>query len=102
MSYRDFWQEHIDQVYDSLNDTLLTQAEIDDALEAAFSIFAGYTQDANIIPNEYQKRKREFYDPINLLKWIKDGGIPISSVIVHRYISNGGDFKYRAYISPTS
>jgi hypothetical protein len=102
MSYRDFWQEHIDAVYDSLNDELLTQEEIDDALESAFSVFAGYTQDAATIPNEYDRRKREFYDPINLIKWVRDGGIPLSAVIVHRFISNGGDFKYRAYVSPTT
>lgn len=102
MAYRDFWQELIDLVRNSATNTDYTQAEIDDNIATAFSVFADYTQDAGTIPNDFKRRKRDFYDPVNLLQWLRDAGIPISSTIIHRHVGNRGDIKYTAYISATS
>lgn len=78
-----------------------TQEEIDDYIADIF-VDNGLLNTTNLddIPQEYTRRRREWYDPFDLFDWIIQNGIPISCVYV--YITEGNediDRRYIAYIT---
>ena len=101
MPYRDFWQEMIDVVYDTINSELNTQEEIDAILEDEFSVFYGYGTDVTDIPLEFERRRVEFLSPVDLIRWIQRGKIPPSACYV-TYHTVGEDRVYKVYVSPNS
>lgn len=100
--YRDFWQRQIDIIYDAINNEVNTQEEIDTAVASAMSVFAGFTQDATDIPSDFKRRRRRFDDPIDLMKWIERGGIPIQCIYVHEGVLSDDERVYIAYVSQDS
>lgn len=99
----DFWQDITELVYDAVNNDLYTDEEREALIEDAFSTFAGYTSNAGNIPDNFRRRRTEFYSPVDLLYWVEDGGIPPSAVYIHKHKSvRDNSDRYTTYISPTS
>jgi len=97
-----YWDEVKDILYDAVNSEFYTEEERDALIADAFSVFAGYSDDASTIPADFRYRSAHFYSPIDLAFWIEDGGIPQQSVFIHRFLNKRGEREYRSYVSPNS
>lgn len=99
--YDDFWQDIIDIVWDAINNELNTQEEIDQIISDQFSVFAGYTDNQDTIPGDFKMRQREFDNPVNLMTWLQDGGVPVTAVYIWREDTPDGPY-YHTFISAES
>lgn len=101
MADRPYWQEMSDYIYDTVNSELNTQAEIDAKIETALSVYDYFTFDQDEIGEEFKSRVRTFWDPIDLIRWVEEAGIPESAVQIWGEVDED-DIEYHIYISDNS
>lgn len=98
MADRPYWQEMNDYIYDSVNDELNTQEEIDAKIADAFSIYSDFTFNQDEIGEEFHGRVRTFVDPIDLIRYLEEGGVPPECVEIWGEETED-DIEYHVYIS---
>ena len=98
MADRPYWEEMRDYIYDSVNDELNTQEEIDAKIADAFSIYSDFTFNQDEIGSEFHGRVRTFVDPIDLIRYLEEGGVPPECVEVWAEETED-DIEYHVYIS---
>ena len=101
MTDRPYWQEMTEYIYDSGTGTLRTQEEIDDRIADAFSIYSDFTTNQDDIGEEYKARVRTFLEPIDLIRYLEEGGVPPECVEIWAE-ETGDDIEYHIYISDTT
>lgn len=101
MPDRPYWEEMRDYIYDDVGDVLRTQEEIDTKIADAFSIYSDFTFDQDEIGEEFQARVRTFNDPIDLMRYLEEGGVPPECVEIWAE-EDDGDYEYHVYISDTT
>lgn len=95
-----FWEDIKGVLYDAVNNEFYTEEEREAIIEDGFSEFAGYTDDATTIPLDFSHRQHTFYNPIDLVYWVEDAGIPIEYVFVHHHTSTRNNSRsYNVYVS---
>lgn len=100
MSYESFWEDIINIVYDSVNNELNTQEEINEIIEDQLDSLVSWTFDQDEIPTEYKMRSREFTDPVNLFNWIATGP-PVSAIWVWIEEDSDGERWYHVFVGPS-
>jgi len=101
MADRPYWEEMRDYIYDSDNDELNTQEEIDAKIEEAFGVYDLFTLDQDEIGEEFKARMRTFVDPVDLIRWLEEAGVPESAVEIWGEQTDD-DIEYHVYISDNS
>lgn len=98
MADRPYWQQMTDYIYNPGEDRLNTQEEIDQRIEDAFSIYSDFTTNQDDIGEEFHGRVRTFTDPIDLIRYVEEGGVPPECVEIWAE-EDDGDYEYHVYIS---
>ena len=101
MADRPYWQEMREYIYDSVNDELNTQEEIDTKIADALSIYDHFTFDQDEIEDEFKSRVRTFWDPVDLIRWAEEAGIPESAIQIWGE-EHEDDIEYHIYVSDNS
>lgn len=101
MADRPYWQEMTEYIYDSVNSELNTQEEIDARISDAFSIYDLFTGNQDDIDDDFKSRVRTFFDPIDLIRYVEEGGIPENCVQIWAEETED-DIEYHIYISENS
>ena len=98
MADRPYWQQMTDYIYNPVDNDLNTQEEIDSRIEDALSIFDHFTFDQDEIGAEFKGRTTTFENPIDLIRWVEEAGIPEGCIQVWAY-DGGEDVEYHVYVS---
>lgn len=101
MADRPYWQEMSDYIYDTVNSELNTQEEIDVKISDALSIYSNFTFDQDEIGEEFKSRMRTFIDPVDLLRWTEEAGIPPECCEIWGE-EHEDDIEYHIYISDST
>lgn len=101
MPDRPYWEEMKEYIYDDVGEVLRTQEEIDARVEDAFSIYSDFTSNMDEIGEEFKARIRTFIDPIDLIRYLEEGGVPPECVEVWIH-EDEGDYEYHVFISDTT
>lgn len=99
-SFRSYWKNVANRIYDAVLSAFRTQEEIDEYIESEISDIANVVYDANDIPSDYTMRTRQFFSPDDLKKYISDIGLSDEYfyVLVLPDWDADGDTLYRLYV----
>lgn len=100
MSYRPFWVNIRNTVYNFVSSVFRTQAQIDTIIATGLETYGTFVPSGGALPPLAKSRPRLFYDPQDAIKYVTDAGIPANYVYFVAYPAGGssGDTYYRVYI----
>lgn len=98
--YRPYWQQMRDYIHGEMGEEL-SQEDIDTKIANALSIYSYFTFNQDDIGEEFKARIRTFIDPVDLIQYLEEGGVPPECVEIWAE-EDGDDYEYHVYISDTT